>query len=46
VSGSGTARVDVAQKLKARVSGSGDVYYEGDPVVDGDVSGSGKILKI
>lgn len=44
VSGSGNCYVSVSQKLRARISGSGSVYYQGRPeYVDAKTSGSGKI---
>ncbi len=46
LSGSGSAKVDVADKLTAHISGSGEILYEGDPVVDADISGSGKVKRI
>jgi hypothetical protein len=41
ISGSGAAKVDVLYKLKAQISGSGEVWYEGNPVVSSEISGSG-----
>nr|WP_121273080.1 head GIN domain-containing protein [Pedobacter schmidteae] len=46
ISGSGTATVNVQNKLKADISGSGKVYYMGSPEVDADISGSGKVIKL
>lgn len=43
VSGSGSATVDVSERLEANVSGSGDVRYAGRPSVQGEVSGSGSV---
>jgi hypothetical protein len=44
ISGSGTAKVQCNGDLKARVSGSGDVFYYGNPKTrDTKVSGSGQI---
>lgn len=46
ISGSGDASVYVIDYLKVRVSGSGDVYYRGNPgTVDLDISGSGNVHK-
>lgn len=46
ISGSADIKVTVKQKLKARVSGSGDITYKGNPIkVDTKVSGSGDISK-
>ena len=47
ISGSGNCRINVSKKMEARVSGSGRVYYKGNPdKVDSRVSGSGGIRKI
>lgn len=46
VSGSGDIEVMATTYLKARVSGSGDIFYKGDPQKeDKKVSGSGDITK-
>lgn len=45
-SGSGKTKVWATDKLYARISGSGDVYYKGNPSVSTDISGSGKIEKL
>lgn len=46
VSGSGNSRVSCAEKLTARVSGSGNIKYDGNPEKrDVKVSGSGNISK-
>lgn len=46
ISGSGDASVYVIDYLKVRISGSGNVYYRGNPgTVDLDISGSGKVHK-
>lgn len=46
ISGSGNASLNIINKLKARISGSGKIYYSGSPAVDADVSGSGKVIKL
>lgn len=44
VSGSGTCKVNASESLNAKVSGSGDIYYKGNPEkVKTKVSGSGDI---
>lgn len=44
ISGSAVARVYAASSIKARISGSGDVTYKGNPKkIDTKVSGSGSI---
>jgi hypothetical protein len=46
VSGSADIKVTANQRLKARVSGSGDIHYKGNPEkVDAKTSGSGDITK-
>ena len=44
LSGSGNARLSVTQALNAAISGSGTVYYRGQPVVTSRVSGSGRVI--
>jgi hypothetical protein len=44
VDGSGSARVQVTDRLSATVNGSGDITYTGNPPqVDRSTSGSGDI---
>lgn len=45
LSGSGSARLTVEEFLHVMVSGSGYVYYYGDPDVDAHVSGSGRVIR-
>ena len=45
VKGSGSATLNVSDELNARVSGSGSVEYIGDPAVDQEVSGAGRVRK-
>lgn len=46
MSGSGNIRVNCSNDLVARISGSGDIDYKGDPKTkDTKVSGSGRITK-
>jgi hypothetical protein len=46
VSGSATVKVTANETIKARVSGSGDIYYRGNPKkIDSKISGSGDITK-
>lgn len=45
ISGSGSVRVDPADRLKVKISGSGNVYYYGNPEIDSSISGSGEIVK-
>ncbi len=46
VTGSGSATIHVEDQLTARISGSGDVRYAGNPRVRGSVSGSGDLERI
>jgi hypothetical protein len=46
ISGSGGCKVNASDKLVARISGSGCVYYSGKPVIDASVSGSGKVKEM
>ncbi len=44
VDGAGTCKINVSEKLKGDVGGSGKIYYKGNPKkVQTDVSGSGSI---
>lgn len=47
ISGSGNCRIEVSESLDSRVSGSGNIYYRGNPdKVSNHSSGSGSIKKI
>jgi len=47
ISGSGKVNIGVTDNLKAKISGSGDLNYRGDPpVLESSVSGSGRIRKL
>jgi len=44
ISGSGKCKINVGDSLEANISGSGSVYYKGDPdKIRSNVSGSGKV---
>lgn len=45
-SGSGDSEVTVSDLLIARISGSGDIYFKGDPDTDIIISGSGDVIRI
>ena len=46
ISGSGDVEVTVNEKLKAKISGSGNIYYKGNPTsIEDNISGSGKLIK-
>lgn len=47
ISGSGNSKVQAKKSLKGSVSGSGDIYYKGEPeILDVKSSGSGTISKM
>lgn len=47
ISGSGKCRVNVKEEIESHISGSGSIYYKGDPKrVNNNSSGSGSIKKI
>jgi hypothetical protein len=47
ISGSGRSRIYVGDELNAKISGSGSVYYTGDPdKVISNVSGSGRVKEL
>jgi len=46
ISGSGSASVTCTEDLDVKISGSGKVYYHGDPRVNSVSSGSGKIVAL
>ena len=47
ISGSGTAKINVSEAIYTQISGSGSVYYKGNPQkVRSDVSGSGRVRKL
>ena len=47
ISGSGSCRINVSSEIYASISGSGSVYYRGDPdKVRSNVSGSGKLRRM
>jgi hypothetical protein len=45
ISGSGDARVHVFRYLDARISGSGRVFYKGNPRVQAIITGSGSVIR-
>lgn len=46
ISGSGNVEIDVADHLKARISGNGDIFYRGSPRIDSHISGSGRLIQV
>jgi len=46
ISGSGGARITCKDELDVKISGSGNVYYHGDPRVNSVSSGSGKTVAL
>ncbi len=46
VTGSGSCKVNCSQKLKAAITGSGTIYYDGNlKIDDAKITGSGKVKK-
>lgn len=45
-SGSGDATINVIDNLDVHISGSGKVYYYGNPAISADISGSGKLIHL
>jgi hypothetical protein len=45
-SGSGDSEVNVSDLLVVRITGSGNVFFKGDPETDVSITGSGDIIKI
>jgi len=46
IPGSGSIKVNVHEELKASITGSGDVYYSGNPTISSNIKGTGKLIKI
>ena len=46
ISGSGNCKVNVFKRLDATISGSGNVYYKGRPIINGKLAGSERIKSI
>lgn len=44
-SGSGTTKIYAVNNLFAKISGSGDVYYRGNPSIESEISGSGRLIR-
>ena len=45
ISGSGNMYVYIEDKLEAFLSGSGDIVYSGNPTINSNLSGSGRVYK-
>jgi hypothetical protein len=45
LSASGNAKVNATDHLKVKITGSGSTYYLGNPTIESEISGSGKVLK-
>ncbi len=43
-SGSGNTEISVATHLQVKISGSGNVYYRGNPLIVTNISGSGEVI--
>jgi len=46
IAGSGNCDVSISHLIDAKILGSGDIRYTGDPTIESSVAGSGKIHKI
>lgn len=46
VSHSGSATVRVRERLQAAISGSGSIFYFGDPVLESRITGSGEVVRL
>ncbi|MBN2348562.1 MAG: DUF2807 domain-containing protein [Bacteroidales bacterium] len=46
ITGSGKAKVFVTDKLDTRITGSGSVYYKGQPLINASSTGSGKTISL
>ncbi|MCF8304680.1 MAG: DUF2807 domain-containing protein [Bacteroidales bacterium] len=44
VSGSGDCEVNVSQELAVDISGSGNVYYKGNPSINTSITGTGELI--
>lgn len=44
--GSGSVKINVSEELKANMTGSGDIYFSGNPTITSDIKGTGKLIKI
>lgn len=45
ISGSGNILINAIEKLVAKIGGSGNIEYFGNPTIDKNISGSGKVVK-
>jgi hypothetical protein len=44
ISGSGNMQVRVAEQLTAYISGGGSIFYQGNPSVSANITGSGAVV--
>lgn len=44
--GNGNIKINVQEELKAKINGSGNIYYSGNPTLISDIKGNGKLIKI
>jgi len=44
ISGIGNIFVTVEEYANIRITGAGDLHYKGNPIIDADITGSGKII--
>lgn len=45
IEGNGNTKISVVEKLFAKITGSGTVYYKGNPSITSDITGSGSVVK-
>lgn len=46
IAGSGDIKITVSSELNALISGSGNTYYNGNPIVFKNITGSGNVIKL
>lgn len=46
IAGSGSCYINVTERLKAHIMGSGDIYYLGKPSIESSSAGSGKLKSL
>jgi hypothetical protein len=45
IKGSGSIKLNVSETMFCRITGSGSVYYKGNPLIETDIRGSGRVVK-
>ncbi|MBU0487142.1 MAG: DUF2807 domain-containing protein [Bacteroidetes bacterium] len=46
ISGDGSCRISVSEALNVELSGSGNVYYKGNPAISSSVTGTGRLIQL